>query len=194
MVCIAERAEFMKGRKEEHEKRVLGTITANNEHVRSTPLKKAALQRISETAPWHMTSAAEKKGEVKPKATAEEEGTKQKETETEEMKVDEKKGTTMPVTLTQNRWSMRDEGKTHADISNAPWTTKWRRVPSLAASKIIDEGEESKTEKASWQKEGQMACGSKDIPKDKESEAPNNKLENEKDKESRGKRKGQTEQ
>ena len=58
-----------------------------------------------------------------------------------------------------------------ADISNAPWTTKWRRVPRRAASSMIDEGEESKVDKVSWQKDGQMACGSKDIPKDKESAA-----------------------
>ena len=48
-----------------------------------------------------------------------------------------------------------------------------------------DEGEENKTEKASWQKEGQMACGSKDIPRNRGPEAPNQKQESEKEKEVR---------
>ena len=54
-----------------------------------------------------------------------------------------------------------------ADMSSAPWKTKWRRVPRFETSKLVDEGEESKEEKVAWQ-----ACGSKGMPKELESSAP----------------------
>ena len=53
---------------------------------------------------------------------------------------------------------------------------------------MIDEGEESKADKVSWQ-----ACGSKDIPKEMESAAPKQTQESDTYKEARRERIGQKE-
>ena len=65
-------------------------------------------------------------------------------------------------------------------MSNAPWKKTWNRVAIHETTKMVDEGKETKKERAAWQ-----ACGSKDTPKEKEPTAPKEKQESEAEKEAR---------